>query len=226
MADALFPATEWDAHGREYWRSLGFVLAWPLFFWNAFTHEPLGWWLGIGLVQTFVLIPLLIWRWGKGAYCGWICSCGALAETMGDMHRQKMPHGPLWNKLNMVGQAILVLAFALLALRIASWVWPGAQWATASYMGAFMGRDAQWASLGFPLAFLNYQWFVDLFLAGMIGVGFYWHFSGRMWCRFACPLGRADAHLRAVFAVSDFLRTRRSAFLATCVRRYATRALT
>ena len=199
MADALFPATEWDAHGREYWRSLGFVLAWPLFFWNAFTHEPLGWWLGIGLVQTFVLIPLLIWRWGKGAYCGWICSCGALAETMGDMHRQKMPHGPLWNKLNMVGQAILVLAFALLALRIASWVWPGAQWATASYMGAFMGRDAQWASLGFPLAFLNYQWFVDLFLAGMIGVGFYWHFSGRMWCRFACPLA-ALMHIYARFS--------------------------
>ena len=53
-----------------------------------------------------VIIPLLIWRWGKGAYCGWICSCGALAETMGDMHRQKMPHGPLWNKMNMVGQVI------------------------------------------------------------------------------------------------------------------------
>jgi len=35
---------------------------------------------------------------------------------------------------------------------------------------------------------LNYVWFVDLFFAGIIGVGLYWHFSGRVWCRFACPL--------------------------------------
>ena len=42
------------------------------------------WWLVICFVQTFVLIPLIIRRWGKGAYCGWICSCGALAETLGD----------------------------------------------------------------------------------------------------------------------------------------------
>ena len=52
----------------------------------------------IALVQTFVLIPLLIYCWGKGAYCGWICSCGALAETMGDTQRHKMPHGPRWNR--------------------------------------------------------------------------------------------------------------------------------
>ena len=48
----------------------------------------------LGFIQTFVIIPLIIWRWGKGAYCGWICSCGAMAETLGDQHRHKMPHGP------------------------------------------------------------------------------------------------------------------------------------
>ena len=199
VADALFPATEWDAHGREYWRSLGFILAWPLFFWNVFTSQPLGWWLGISLVQTFVVIPLIIWRWGKGAYCGWICSCGALAETMGDMHRQKMPHGPVWNRMNMVGQVILGLAFVLLALRIAGWLLPYHHWVNAGYMGLFMGKDVNWGGLIFPLTFLNYQWFVDLFLAGIIGVGFYWHFSGRMWCRFACPLA-ALMHVYARFS--------------------------
>ncbi|MDP6037212.1 MAG: NAD(P)-binding domain-containing protein, partial [Candidatus Latescibacteria bacterium] len=121
LADALFPVTEWDSHGREYWRSLGLVLAWPLFLWNVFTSQPMWWWLGLSLVQTFVLIPLIIWRWGKGAYCGWICSCGALAETMGDAHRHKMPHGPIWNRVNMVGQVALWLAFLILALRIAGW---------------------------------------------------------------------------------------------------------
>ena len=29
---------------------------------------------------------------------------------------------------------------------------------------------------------------VDVFLAGIIGVGLYFWFSGRVWCRFACPL--------------------------------------
>ena len=81
-------------HGREYWRAFGFILAWPLFIWNVFSSKPMPGWLVIAFVQTFVLIPLIIRRWGKGAYCGWICSCGALAETLGDAHRQKMPHGP------------------------------------------------------------------------------------------------------------------------------------
>ncbi|MCC5022352.1 MAG: 4Fe-4S binding protein [Candidatus Synoicihabitans palmerolidicus] len=61
----------------------------------------------------------------RGAYCGWICSCGALAETMGDRHRHKMPHGPGWNKVNVIGQVFLAAAFALLAIRVVGWVLPG-----------------------------------------------------------------------------------------------------
>jgi hypothetical protein len=87
MADQLFPAVS-HGHGREYWRAYGLILAWPLFVYNWFTSQPLAGWLVIGSIQTFVIIPLLVHRWGKGAYCGWICSCGALAETLGDQHRQ------------------------------------------------------------------------------------------------------------------------------------------
>ena len=188
LADALFPESPWAEHGREYWRSLGLVLAWPLFFWNVFTAQPLGAWLIISLVQTFVLIPLIVYYWGKGAYCGWICSCGALAETMGDAHRHQMPHGPRWNRLNMLGQVILALTLLLLVLRLAGWWWPYAHWANALYMGLLMGKGTDWSPLGFPFTFLNYVWSVDLMLAGVLGVGLYWHFSGRMWCRFACPL--------------------------------------
>jgi len=82
VADALFPEVQGYAPGREYWRCFGLILAWPLFFWNVFTAEPLTTWLVISLVQTFVVLPLAIRRWGKGVYCGWICSCGALAETL------------------------------------------------------------------------------------------------------------------------------------------------
>ena len=124
LADGLFPRVDYG-HGREFWRAYGLILAWPLNVYNVFTDHPLPWWLAIAFVQTFVLIPAMIYFWGKGAYCGWICSCGALAETLGDAHRHKMPHGPFWNRLNMAGQVLLALAFALLALRIAGWVVPG-----------------------------------------------------------------------------------------------------
>ena len=183
LADNLFPAADYG-HGREYWRAFGFILAWPLFIWNVFSPKPLAWWLVIAFVQTFVLIPLVIRRWGKGAYCGWICSCGALAETMGDAHRQKMPHGPIWNRVNMTGQVILAAAFLLFFGRVVSWSWPGSRIGHAA--GKFYdGLLSSWSVLGIQL---NYYHLVDVFLAGIVGVGMYFWFSGRVWCRFACPL--------------------------------------
>jgi thioredoxin reductase/ferredoxin len=203
FADAFFPVTEWDPQGREYWRAVGFILAWPLMFWNVFTHAPLGAWLAVSFVQTFVFIPALVYFWGKGAYCGWICSCGALAETVGDTLRHKMPHGPRWNRLNMVGQGVLVLAFLLLVLRTVSWAAPDGSALdrvfTGAYMAAFLGKNASGGELPFPFMFLNYNWIVDVTLAGILGVGLYWHLSGRIWCRFACPLA-ALMHLYARFS--------------------------
>jgi thioredoxin reductase/ferredoxin len=191
LADQLFPVTEWDAHGREYWRSVGFILAWPLMIWNVFSDQPLAAWLAISFVQTFVLIPLMVYRWGKGAYCGWICSCGALAETLGDTVRNRMPHGRRWNRLNMLGQGILVIAFALLLLRILSWAIPSTttgEWARSAFMAVGLGKHADWSGIAGVGAYLNYAWTVDLLLAGILGVGLYAHFSGRTWCRFGCPL--------------------------------------
>lgn len=191
IADQLFPQTTWDPTGREYWRAFGFILAWPLFVWNVFASKPLALWLAISVAQTFVAIPLIVHRWGKGAYCGWICSCGALAETLGDAHRHKMPHGRFWNRLNMVGQAILGVAFLLAALRVAAWIAPGS-WAQRLFDGALNG----WHPLGIQT---NYAWIVDVGLAGILGVGLYFHFSGRVWCRFACPLA-ALMHVYARFS--------------------------
>ena len=189
FADEFLPVVGYG-YGREYWRAFGFILAWPLFFWNVFTNEPMIGWLVVSLVQTFVVIPLLIRRWGKGVYCGWICSCGALAETLGDTHRHKMPHGPKWNRLNMIGQFFLLLAFIMLVGRLVSWTFPGTGIGdafAAIYQGILKGVPG-----------LNYVWFVDLLFAGIIGVGLYFHFSGRVWCRFACPLA-ALMHIYARF---------------------------
>lgn len=188
LADRLFEWYDGTGHERAYWRAYGFILAFPLNVYNVFTPHPMWLWLVISFLQTFVIIPLLIWRWGKGVYCGWICSCGALAETLGDAQRTKMPHGPVWNRVNMLGQGVLLFAFALLALRIVGWVQGDHSWAARKFHDLFEG-----------IPFLNYGWSVDIFLAGIIGVGMYFWFSGRVWCRFACPLA-ALMHIYARFS--------------------------
>jgi thioredoxin reductase/NAD-dependent dihydropyrimidine dehydrogenase PreA subunit len=188
-ADHLFEAYD-GGIGREraYWRAYGFVLPFPLYVYNVFTSRPMWLWLVISALQTFVIIPLLVFRWGKGAYCGWLCSCGALAETLGDAHRQKMPHGPVWNRVNMMGQATLAFAVVILGLRIGGWSLGEASWAARGFHALFEG-----------IPFLNYSWSVDIFLGGIIGVGLYFWFSGRVWCRFACPLA-ALMHVYARFS--------------------------
>ena len=187
IANSLFPEAGYG-HGREYWRAFGLILAWPLFIWNIFTDQPLWGWLVISLVQTFIIIPGIVFLWGKGAYCGWICSCGALAETVGDQQRHKMPHGPFWNRFNMIGQTFLLFAFLLLVIRIVGWT-----------LGSGSGPSRAFHYLMYDLPFFNYVWFVDLLWAGIFGVAFYFHFSGRVWCRFACPLA-ALMHIYARFS--------------------------
>jgi polyferredoxin len=150
---------------------------------NVFTTRPLGAWLVIAFIQTCVLLPAIIYIWGKGAYCGWICSCGALAETLGDTHRQKMVHGPGWNRLNVTGQIVLLVALLMLGVRIAGWIAPAGSGIEAFFEGALHG----------------YKWVVDVFLAGVIGYGAYFWFSGRVWCRFVCPLA-ALMHIYARFS--------------------------
>src|SRR5262249_38466542 len=183
IADALFPRVEYG-HGREYWRAYGFSLAWPLDVYNVFTQRPLWAWIGIGFVQTFVLLPLGVRAFGKGFYCGWICSCGGLAETLGDDQRAKMPHGPGWSRANLAGQVLLALAFVLLAVRVLGWIVPG---------------DDVFSSVFESLLEPGWKWWVDVALAGVLGYGAYFWFSGRVWCRFLCPLA-ALLHIYARFS--------------------------
>jgi polyferredoxin len=106
-----------------------------------------------------------------------------------------MPHGPFWNRLNVMGQVILALALLLFLLRIVSWTWPGSgvgRFAVGWYRGMLSG----WAPFGIQL---NYYHVVDMFLAGIVGVGAYFWLSGRVWCRFACPLA-ALMHVYARFS--------------------------
>ena len=152
--------------GQSYWRAYGFILAWPLFIYNAVTGAPTLFWLVLGFVQTFVIVPFIVYKWGKGAYCGWVCSCGAMAESLGDEYRTCALHGPAAKKAENSGQAVLWFA-ALVTL--------------ASLAGGSLGSGSNNALEAYGLI-------VDIVLAGVIGLGAYFHFSGRVWCRFFCPL--------------------------------------
>jgi polyferredoxin len=153
----------------SYWRGYGFILAWPLFIHILASGQPYIFWLVAGCVQTFVLIPWINYVWGKGAYCGWICSCGALAETLGDEYRTLAPHGPAAKKADNIGQVVLWFAGFVSALLILK-AWVEFDWEHTVFF-----RDI-------------YDILVDVFFAGVLGVGVYFFMSGRVWCRFLCPL--------------------------------------
>lgn len=172
LMDQVFPE-------KSYWRAYGFILAWPLFIHNLANGSPSLFWLIFGLVQTFLIIPWLVYRWGKGSYCGWICSCGALAETLGDEYRTEAPHGPVVKRLENVGQVILWFAALVTILAGVS--------STASMTVS-------------EIAFNIYNILVDIIFAGVLGVGVYFFMSGRIWCRFLCPLA-ALMHIYARFSV-------------------------
>jgi polyferredoxin len=163
----------------SYWRAYGFVLAWPLFIHNLAAGQPALFWLAVGLLQTFLIVPYIVYRWGKGAYCGWICSCGALAETLGDEYRTKAPHGPTAKKWDNAGQ--VVLWFAVLVTLLA----------------LFAGQKGSVIS---DLATDIYAVLVDIVFAGVLGLGVYFFLSGRIWCRVLCPLA-ALMHIYARFSV-------------------------
>ncbi|TGM95256.1 NAD(P)-binding domain-containing protein [Leptospira yasudae] len=170
-----------------YWNAYGLILAWPLNMGIFYNTGITTFWLVYGLLQTFVVIPYLVYRFGKGAYCGWICSCGGLAETLGDETRTKMPHGKFANRLENSGQWILFFATIITLLKLSEiFLSP---WFPITHVFGSIGDGGK----------KIYDLIVDLMLAGVVGVGSYFLLSGRVWCRFFCPLA-ALMHIYARFS--------------------------
>jgi thioredoxin reductase/Pyruvate/2-oxoacid:ferredoxin oxidoreductase delta subunit len=159
--------------GRNAWSPLVLKLlnAWPLNM-TAFALAPgtnqgdPNWWQMAAIVGvvwaallTFVVIPLVTLRWGK-IYCSHICSCGALAETVGHSFRHRSPKGDLPRRWERYGFLILALA-SLVTL--------------ADLLG-FSG----------PMEF--YHVWIGTTLAGAVAIGLYPFLGQRLWCRMWCPL--------------------------------------
>lgn len=172
---------------KSYWKAYGFILAWPLNLGVLYDGSLTLFWLLYSLTLSFLVIPVLVWKYGKGAYCGWICSCGGLAETLGDEHRAKMPHGESAYRWEHSGQWILLIAFVL---------------TLAKLVGAFgksMFPSLEILEISADVTKGIYDLIVDIGLAGVIGVGCYFLFSGRIWCRMFCPLASL-MHIYAKFS--------------------------
>ncbi len=162
---------------ESYWRSYGFILAWPLNFSNLYNSNITTFWLLFSLFQTFVFIPFIVYKWGKGAYCGWICSCGAMAETLGDEYRTLAPHGPKAKKWENFGQWALVFAFVITAIKLISVLYN-------IEIPIINQRVGDVNEVFHKIYYIG----IDVIFAGVLGVGVYFFLSGRVWCRFGCPL--------------------------------------
>ncbi|MDB5104146.1 MAG: Thioredoxin reductase [Fibrobacteres bacterium] len=148
------------------WSSFGLVLFWPLDM-NDFGTS--SFWTWFPFVQTFGILFLIVQQWGKGAYCGWICSCGGMAETLGDEYRVKAPHGKKAKGLDNIGQFVLAAAVLVTAF---------------GYFTKGMGAHPAWVDTLRGM----YKLSIDVFFAGVLGLGVYFFLSGRIWCRYGCPL--------------------------------------
>ena len=164
LLSELFPSGKWS--------SFAYILFWPLNI-NEFGNSVF--WTWFPFVQTFGILLLIVYLWGKGAYCGWICSCGAMAETLGDEYRTLAPHGEKAKKLDNIGQVVLWAAIACAALYV--------PYKLALRLGSGSGipffSETTWYA---------YKLLIDVVFAGVLGLGVYFFMGGRIWCRYGCPL--------------------------------------
>ena len=126
-----------------------------------------------GIVLTLIIVPLMVYFFGKRWYCSWVCGCGGLAETLGDPYRQLSDKSlKSWKLERWVIHSVLVISIVMTVVTLYCY-FSGAE--------SLLGINSQWIKDSY--SFLIGAWF-----AGVIGTGFYPIFGNRVWCRFGCPL--------------------------------------
>jgi len=126
-----------------------------------------------GIVLTLVIVPVMVYFFGKRWYCSWVCGCGGLAETLGDPYRHLSDKSlKTWQLERWLVHGVLVFALVMTGFTLYSY---------------FSGADAV---LGIKTQSIQdiYGFLIGAIFAGVIGTGFYPIFGNRVWCRFGCPL--------------------------------------
>jgi len=155
-----------------------FPLDYDFFFeWNINTLTESGG-LGIfilvwGIVLTLVIVPVMVYFFGKRWYCSWVCGCGGLAETLGDPYRQHSNKTmKAWKLERWLIHSVLVFSLVMTLVTLYCY-FTGAE--------SLLGINTQWIKD-------TYSFLIGAWFAGVIGTGFYPIFGNRVWCRFGCPL--------------------------------------
>ncbi|MFT6934574.1 MAG: ferredoxin-type protein NapH [Maribacter sp.] len=126
-----------------------------------------------GVLLTLVIVPVMVYFFGKRWYCSWVCGCGGLAETLGDPYRQHSSKSLFsWKVERWLVHSVLVFAVVMTGLTLYSFF---------AETGTVLGLKT--ASVQ-----NTYSLLVGAIFAGVIGTGFYPIFGNRVWCRFGCPL--------------------------------------
>ena len=160
-----------------------FKNAWPLnytffFDWNIKSLIAAGnigvFMLVWGTLLTAIIIPILVYFYGKRWYCSWVCGCGGLAETLGDPYRQLSDKTvKSWKIERYLIHAVLVFAIVM----------------TAGTLFTFFTekRELFWGLTSDGIRTV-YGFIIGAMFSGVIGTGFYPMMGNRVWCRFGCPL--------------------------------------
>ena len=141
-------------------------------------------WLTVGAASAFIWIPWYVRRNGL-QFCSYLCGCGGLAETFGDVWRQLAPRGRDAKRTEWFGRALFVAAVPV-TLLILNDAW------------GFFAQDALYSTKAFAQHW--YGLVVDFGLAGVLGIALYPYLGNRVWCRFFCPLRAWMEVLAAWFA--------------------------
>ncbi len=126
-----------------------------------------------GTVLTLIIVPVMVYFFGKRWYCSWVCGCGGLAETLGDPYRQHSSKTLLsWKVERWLVHGVLVFAVGMTLMTLYSFF---------SETGTVLGIKTAGVQN-------TYSLLIGSIFAGVIGTGFYPIFGNRVWCRFGCPL--------------------------------------
>lgn len=161
---------------------MDFKNAWPLdydffFEWNINSLVASGnigiFMLGWGIALTAIIVPVLVYFYGKRWYCSWVCGCGGLAETLGDPYRQ---HSDKTLKAWKIERWLIhgVLVFAVIM--------------TIGVLYTYFTGSSQFVGMDSFKVREYYGFLIGSVFSGVIGTGFYPVMGNRVWCRFGCPL--------------------------------------
>ena len=155
-----------------------FPLDYDFFFeWNIASLKNSGG-IGIfilvwGIILTLVIVPVMVYFFGKRWYCSWVCGCGGLAETLGDPYRQNSDKSLFsWKLERWIIHSVLLFSLLMTIVTLYCYF---------SGTSSFLGIKSQWIKD-------TYSFLIGAWFAGVIGTGFYPIFGNRVWCRFGCPL--------------------------------------